>query len=631
MIVYTNTKDGFRDDVRNNVIADEIKKQIQAKHINAGGDSEFRSWQNSMHFMSDVLDDSRVPNANIAIEYQIPRLEKRIDFIISGRDSTDAENLVVVELKQWEKARKIDDVSEHCVSVDFQVQTFLGGGERQVPHPSYQALSYTQYLADASAVIQNEGIKLIPCAYLHNYEDNYVGELSDPIYEPVIKRAPFYVKSQTKEFREFILKHITKKTADNQLLWRIDHGEIRPSKALQDAISSVLAGNQEFILLDEQIVCFDYCVRTMKQCLEDGKKRTLIIEGGPGTGKSVLAINLLQKFISQGLNAVYCTKNSAPRNNYQSLLTAHSDLDKRIKVEALFHSANKMCKSSCNFYKCLIIDEAHRLVKYFGINQIKKAIDSALLSIFFIDESQRVTKRDIGSVAEIEKWCKELGSECIRNDDLVLKAQYRCNGSDEYLQLIDNILQYAEYYNIDSSQLKYDFRLYDDPNKMRDELRNLNSNNKARMVAGYCYDWNSKEGDGADRDKWDIILENDFKAKWNSYSPKSTWATDPNSFEQVGCIHTAQGMEFDYVGVIIGKDLRYDANKKEVICDKNAISKDDNSSWIRACKDDAKAAQLIKNTYRTLLTRGQKGCFIYCEDKALLNYISSISGQPIIR
>ncbi len=135
------------------------------------------------------------------------------------------------------------------------------------------------------------------------------------------------------------------------------------------------------------------------------------------------------------------------------------------------------------------------------------------------------------------------------------------------------------------------------------------------MCAGYCYDWNVKNHRG----EWDIVIEG-FQAKWNLEND-NIFAVNPESFEQIGCIHTVQGMEFDYVGVIIGKDLIY--RDGHVLTDKNAISKDDHTSKIRQCKNASLADRLIKNTYKVLLTRGQKGCFVYCEDKQLRDYLKS--------
>ena len=188
-----------------------------------------------------------------------------------------------------------------------------------------------------------------------------------------------------------------------------------------------------------------------------------------------------------------------------------------------------------------------------------------------------------------------------------------------YIQLIDNILQIGESIDISIDDLNFDIKVFDNPNDLRNELREKNKvNNKARMVAGYCYDWDVKNHRG----DYDIYLEDNFKAKWNLDGDK-IWAINPSSFEEVGCIHTAQGLEFDYVGVLIGKDLRYNKEENKVITDKTMISKDDKSSGIRTANDEI-ASQLIKNTYKTLLTRGQKGCYIYCEDKELAQYIKSI-------
>lgn len=176
--------------------------------------------------------------------------------------------------------------------------------------------------------------------------------------------------------------------------------------------------------------------------------------------------------------------------------------------------------------------------------------------------------------------------------------------------------------NIDLSELNFDIKVFDNPNKLRDVRREKNKiNNKARMVAGYCYDWNVKNGRG----DYDIYLEDNFKAKWNLEEDK-IWAINPSSFEEVGCIHTTQGLEFDYVGVFIGNDLRYDEFTNTVITDKTKISKDDKSSGIRTA-NLILASQLIKNTYKTLLTRGQKACYIYCENKELEKYIKKCINQ----
>ena len=371
-----------------------------------------------------------------------------------------------------------------------------------------------------------------------------------------------------------------------------------------------------FDLLDEQAVCFDMCVRAMLQCLKDHKKRTIIIQGGPGTGKSVLAVNLLLQYLLSNCNVAYITKNRAPRDAFLSILS-HNKADGIADIRPLFRSPFGLSSVPANAYDCLIVDEAHRLVKRMnmdkgGKNQVKECINASLLTVFMLDEDQAVTTKDIGSIQEITKWCKELGSNIIMREETKLVSQFRCNGSDAYIQFLDNLLQRnEETLNVPLTELNYDFQVFDDACQMREALREKNADNKARMVAGYCYDWNVKNRRG----DVDITLPGGFQAKWNLEKDK-IWAINPRSFEEVGCIHTAQGLEFDYVGVLIGKDLFFDNATGRVMTDKTAISKDDKSSGIRGA-NETDARRLILNTYKNLLTRGQKGCFVYCEDEAL--------------
>lgn len=622
MIVYEDSKKGFVEDVKSNCIADRIADKIREHGINAGQEREYVSWQNSLQFMRNIVDDNEIDDdVKIAIEYSIPLTSKRVDFIISGADSDNHDNVVLVELKQWQKAEVVDDDMHYCV------KTFVGGNDRIVCHPSYQAYSYSCFIRNYSQTVLDKGINLVPCAYLHNYDPKFKPNLSNSIYREWVGEAPFFVRDEAEVFSAFIKKYVTRKSSDGDLLYKIDHGRLKPTKALQDSLASMVKGNKEFMLLDEQAVCYDMCLKTMAKCKEDGRKRTIIIQGGPGTGKSVLAVNLLMEYISKSLNASYVTKNSAPRKAFLSLLT-NSDAKKLVNIKQLFRSPFGLSNVPCNTYDCLIVDEAHRLVKkmygdWNGENQVKECISASLLSIFLLDEDQAVTNKDIGSVDEIRKWCVALGSILKMPEEANLVSQFRCNGSDAYIQFVDDVLQRnGESVSVDLSELNFDFRVFDNASDLREALRKKNSvNNKSRMVAGYCYDWNVKHGRG----EYDILLPGGFRAKWNLEND-DIWAVNPESFEEVGCIHTAQGLEFDYVGVLIGKDLRYDTNSGNVITDKSRISKDDKSSGIRS-SNDAQARRLILNTYKTLLTRGQKGCYVYCEDQALSEYMKRKAGQ----
>lgn len=253
-----------------------------------------------------------------------------------------------------------------------------------------------------------------------------------------------------------------------------------------------------------------------------------------------------------------------------------------------------------------------------GVNQIKEIINASKVSVFFIDEDQIVTTKDFGSIEEIKKQAKLLNSEIHSGEDYQLTSQFRCNGSDGYIAFLDHLLGIRETANQDGFDLDYDIQVFDQASKMKEVLKEKNNiNNKSRMIAGYCYEWITQKSN--QEEQFDIILDNNFKAKWN-FSTTSTWAIDEDSFDQVGCIHTAQGLEFDYVGVIIGKDLVY--KDGQVITDYTQRAKTDASlKGIKTTKNYDLADRIIRNTYKTLLSRGQKGCYIYCEDQALSKYL----------
>lgn len=293
-------------------------------------------------------------------------------------------------------------------------------------------------------------------------------------------------------------------------------------------------------------------------------------------------------------------------------------------VKFLFKSSGSYIDCESNEFDCLIVDEAHRLnaksgmFKNKGENQIKEIINASKVSVFFLDEDQVVTSSDIGSVQEIEKWAKICGSTLYYNEETKLTSQFRCNGSDGYIAFLDDLLGIRPTANAEGFDMDYDLRIFDDPREMREELRVKNLvNNKARMVAGYCYEWKSKNSN--DLSVYDIEMDNGYKARWN-FSSTSTWAIDEDSFDQVGCIHTSQGLEFDFVGVILGKDIRYENGR--IITDLTKRAKSDQSlKGLKQNQDPQLVDRIIRNTYKTLMTRGQKGCYIYCEDESLREYL----------
>ena len=371
---------------------------------------------------------------------------------------------------------------------------------------------------------------------------------------------------------------------------------------------------------DGQKIVYETIKSLVYQTQNFDKKYTVIVEGGAGTGKSVVAMQLLSDFIANGKSVSYVTKNRAPRNVFFKKLKQGNALNDF--VGNLFKSSVAFNKCAPNSFEILIVDEAHRLNgdSKFGGNQIEEIIKASRVNVFFVDEDQIVTAKDLGTVEEIRKWANKLGSKVYSGKQYNLSSQFRCNGSDGYIAFLDDFLGIRPFSDFD---LKYNIEIIDDPNMMREILRSKNDNNKARMVAGYCYEWVSRYNPKA----YDIVLENGFKARWNLESKPDdlnpAWAIDDDSFDEIGCIHTAQGLEFDYIGVIIGNDLRYENGR--VITDPSKRAKSDFSLNGLETRSDYKeaAAKIIRNTYKTLLTRAQRGCYVYCENKALQNYFKS--------
>ena len=603
-------------DTENDVLETKLYDAIKNKMNRSTGLSELNSWRNSLKEMYITLNDSNIPSdVGVAIEYNIPQTSKRVDFLISGYGKDNKGNVIIVELKQWEKLQAIE-------GQEAIVETFTGGANRRVVHPSYQAWSYAALIKDYNEYVQDADIELHPCAYLHNYPRVENDPLDAKQYKEVLADAPAFTYGQRDALRNFIKKSII--TGDNEdTLVKIEHGKIRPSKQLQDSISGMLKGNKEFIMLDEQKVVYENILSLSTKCQKDGKKRTIIVEGGPGTGKTVVAINLLAELTKRNQFVQYVSKNAAPRTVYGYKLKGTM---KKSSVDNLFKGSGCYTEAPMNSVGTILADEAHRLNEKSGMfqnmgeNQIKEIIHASRCSVFFIDESQRVTTSDIGSIAEIEKWAERENSEVIKME---LVSQFRCNGSDGYLAWVDDVLQIRDTANYDLEGIDYDIRICDSPKEMEHIVIEKNRiRNRARILAGYCWNWPK---DTRNDVNYHDIKIGDYGISWN-LDGGDAFAINPDSVHEAGCIHTSQGLEFDYVGVIIGDDMRYENG--EIITDYSKRAKTDQSmKGIKGlAKEDPKKAnqladEIIKNTYRTLMTRGMKGCYVYCTDSELAAYL----------
>jgi hypothetical protein len=393
-----------------------------------------------------------------------------------------------------------------------------------------------------------------------------------------------------------------------------------------DHVGKLIKGKSEYVLLDEQLVVYDAVLSCTKKGFHDKQKTVIIIKGGPGTGKSVIAINLMADLSLKGFNAHYVTGSRAFTTTLRKIIGTRGS--------AQFKYFNSYLQAEQNVVDVMIADEAHRIRKTSNsrftrnenrsdLAQIEELLMASKVGVFFIDDNQIVRPDEIGSVKHIKMNAEEKGYKVFEYE---LEAQFRCNGSDAFVNWINNTLGIKKTANVIWDQHEeFDFKIFSSPHELENAIREkVGEGFTGRMTAGFCWDWSMPNEDGTLKDN---VIIGDYKRPWNAKHearklapgiPKaSLWAYDPNGIDQVGCVYTAQGFEFDYVGVIFGKDLIYDFDNQKWQGGKNESS----DNVVKRSKEQF--TDLVKNTYRVLLSRGMKGCYAYFMDKDTERFVCS--------
>ena len=449
MLAYLATKKQFLSDAPN--IEDKVKDAV-FKHLHMKvGTAEYNSWRNSLgNAMFHVLNESEIPDdAAVAVEYRLNGRRFRIDFMIGGTDSSGREAISIIELKQWTDI-EFSDLHEH-------VRTRVGKGVHDEQHPSYQAWSYLTHLRDFNEYAYSNGLNINASAYLHNCPTESV--IRDSRYDDIGTKAPVFIKGERDALRSHISEVIFEGVGTD-LFKDLDAAVIRPSKQLADAVGGMLEGKDEFVLLDDQKTALER-ITAATNIAQDGQKQVLIINGGPGTGKSVISMNALARITSSRLNARYVTPNGAPRKVYETKLSGVIPGD---TFKHLFTGSGSFWDSDEDAYDALIVDESHRLtmksgfMKNLGENQVKEIIRAARTSVFFIDEAQKVTWADVGEVDSIVEAAELAGANV---QHLTLSSQFRCGGSDDYLAWLDDALGVNATSDHYFSTDRFDFRIID--------------------------------------------------------------------------------------------------------------------------------------------------------------------------
>jgi DUF2075 family protein len=622
VIIYESTKAGFIDDVDNNDLQPKLENAFKVKTGSVPADRSV--WASEYAQFSGTLRKAQVADdIQVAIEYHVSSIGRnRIDVLLAGSDGHN-DNGLIIELKAWDKA----DVTD----IENMVYSPLGGGTiRQ--HPSLQARQYKGMIIRFNQDIVEKGVQLHPSAYLFNLRRRNPEPLEDMRYQDLLAESRLFLADDVTKLRNYFEELVPKK-AKNNVLFLLDQGRWRPADELINRVESMLEGNEEFVLIDEQDEAFRIIRHQVLNETDRTHRHVFVVEGGPGTGKSVIAVRLLAETMKRKRMAFFVAPNKSFRDALVNSL-ANGDRRFRDDGEALFRSSWSFHQSDYRKderNEILVVDEAHRLkdkaYQYKGKSMVEDMVRSARISVFFIDESQRVSWQDSGSIASIKEAAKKYKAEF--HEPLKLTAQFRCNGSTGYLNWLDDVLQIRPTGNFENwGDGQYEFKVFDRAEDLYTDLKSKNNNNKARLIAGYSWEWPTK---GRERGTKVMHVQADGLAlPWN-YDGES-WAASKDGIEQVGCIHTSQGLEFDWMGVLIGDDLFYKDGKVQGDPAKRAKTDASLKGWKGEFKDakDNPAMQksilgrvesIIKSTYRVLLSRGRKGCYVWCKDEALRDYL----------
>ena len=616
MRLYEGTVQQFKEDILENNIADIISNKYKEYYKRRVNPSEFNSWNISLRFLKDVLESSELLKNRIIVEYELPYSEKRIDIILFGKDKEGNENIVVLELKQWSNDKVEDCENEGNVIVDF------GRFRKELAHPSLQVQGYYYYLKDFMTLFEEDNkIQLNACVYCHNYRKGEKEILYLPKFEKAVKKYPVFSKEEATQLGKYLKEKLSVEDGLD-VFGKFTHSILKPSKKLLEHTKEMINKQQIFNLVDEQITAYNTIMNKAKKLSKSKEKSVIIVKGGPGTGKSVLALEVMGELLRSGKEVYHATGSSAFTNTLRNILGVRSS--------NLFKFFNSFMNYKENQIEVLICDEAHRIretsesrytprSQRTGEPQINELIRAAKLSVFFIDEKQIVRPNEIGSVDLIKKAANKLGvKEENIYEDYELQTQFRCGGSVRYVDWIEDNLGMRENEEEISfgEKEKMEFEIVESPKKLKEiiDKKNKEKKNSARIVAGFCWPWSSPLRDGS---LVNDVKIGDFEMPWEKKDQFWKWATDDSGMEQVGTVYTSQGFEFDYIGVIFGNDLAYNKNTKKW------EAKSSNSYDSVVTRNNDKLLDNFKNVYRVLLSRAHRGVFVYFMDKDTENYFRS--------
>ena len=597
-------------------IAEQMSHQLGHRPSPA----EVRSWDRSLVVLAQDLVTGGLGDVEMLIEHRLPLSSQRVDVVLAGwHPRTDEPSYVVVELKQWTSVEAWED-DPNLVLVD-------GYGGAAKLHPGAQVSRYCEYLLDFTRALHELKDPITGVAYLHNATDAGVSDLE-------ARPQDRYSRLFTGQRRGAFVDHLRSRLAPDRT--NADAGDlllrsaIGPSRQLLAVAADEVQRRESFLLVGDQQLAYETVLHAVEAAHRANHKTAVIISGGPGSGKSVIALSLLGELARQGRAVVHAT---GSRSFTQTLRQVAGRRSPRTK--ALFKYFNQFVDAAPNSLDVLILDEAHRIRETSanrwtraqfrtGRAQVEELLAAARVPVFLLDEHQVVRPGEMGTVEDITLHAAAQGIEVQR---MTLGEQFRCGGSKEYEHWVLRLLGLSDGGPIPwEGDDHFDVRVADTPSEMERRLAHLLADGDgARIAAGYCWPWSDPRDDGSlvpdvQIDAWSHPWNLRGERSVGGAPPAPLWATDPAGFGQVGCVYTAQGFEYDWNGVIIGPDLVWRRDRWVSVRDRNK----DPDFRNRTKVGDREFDHLVRNVYKVLLTRGMKGTVLYSTDKETRDFLRDL-------
>ena len=618
MIIYQSSVVDFIQNIRENKLTDLMDQSFYNRFGYHPSNNELNSWQNSLPRIRDLVEVANLSDNMIALEYEVPYSQNRIDCMLFGKDAKQNDNIVLIELKQWTSVKPLEDEGNF-------VETYTGGANRIVAHPSQQTKGYQNYIKSFVSEFESQPpLVLFSCAYCHNYKKIADDGLFAPTYRKIIEEFPVYTKEDV-NLLALKIKELLSAGNGFEIFNRFMQSSVQPSKKLLDNVSKIIKQEVVFSLLNEQLVAKNTIWSKVRKAEKNKQKSVVIVHGGPGTGKSVIAINILAEAAIKGKKVFYGCKSKPFIEGLKKLVGKNGEM--------LFSNLYRFLPSIVNENELdlVLVDEAHRIEKNSNFQytrlkdrtdmpQVEQLVRCAKTSVFFIDDKQNVRFQEIGDPELIREAAKKYNCSI---SEVTLETQYRCMGSNDYLLWLESVLGYSNEKKVLKKNEIFEFKIFDSPQKMYEEIKSKEESKQgsARITAGFCWPWSKTINPDGSLIK-DVQI-GDFALPWETHGdikpPQGyvkwyEWAYKPEGIKQVGCIYTAQGFEFDYIGVIIGDDLVYNQEQDKLVGNINATC----DPTLRRSKENFE--KHVKNIYRVLLSRGMKGCYVYFTNKETERY-----------